>query len=101
VWDETRVLDGTIGDFIVVARRRGADWYLGAMTDWTPRSGKVDLSFLGGGEFQMTSYEDGPDAERKASDYRKIVAPVTKASQITMKLAPGGGWVARIQPRKK
>ena len=101
VWDETRVLDGTIGDFIVIARRRGADWYLGAMTDWTPRGGKVDLSFLGNGEFQMTSYEDGPEAEHKASDYRKTVTAVTKASQVTMKLAPGGGWAARIQPRKK
>ena len=101
VWDETRVLDGTIGDFIVVARRRGADWYLGAMTDWTPRGGQVDLSFLGAGDFQMTVYEDGPEAERRASDYRKTVTPVTRASKITMKLAPGGGWVARIQPVKK
>jgi alpha-glucosidase len=101
VWDETRVLDGTIGDFIVVARRHGSDWYLGAMTDWTPRGGQIELSFLGDGDFQMTTYQDGPDAEHRASDYRKIVSAVTRASQVTMKLAPGGGWVARIEPRKK
>jgi alpha-glucosidase len=99
VWDETRVLDGTIGDFIVVARRHGRDWYLGAMTDWTPRSGTVDLSFLGAGTFQMTTYEDGPDAERRASDYRKNTVSVDKTSHVTMKLASGGGWVARIQPK--
>ena len=46
VWDETRVLDAQIGDYVVVARRNGRDWCLGAMTDWTPRELTLDLSFL-------------------------------------------------------
>ncbi len=99
VWDESRVLDGTIGDFIVVARRRGAEWYLGAMTDWTPRAGHVELSFLGPGEYQMTSYQDGPDADHKASDYRKTISAVSATTKVDMNLAPGGGWVARIQKK--
>jgi alpha-glucosidase len=98
VWDETRILDGRIGDYVVVARRNGRDWYVGAMTDWTPRPIQIDLSFLGAGKFQMTSYEDGPTADRTASDYRKTSAAVTSATRLTVKLAPGGGWAARIRP---
>jgi alpha-glucosidase len=99
-WDETRVLDGTIGDFIIVARRHGKEWYLGAMTDWTPRQGQVELSFLGDGNYQMTAYEDGPEADHRASDYRKTTTAVGKTTKVTMKLAPGGGWAARIRPAK-
>ena len=99
VWDETRVLDGAIADFVIVARRHGKDWYLAAMTDWTPRQGHVELSFLGDGNYQMTAYEDGPDAAHRASDYRKTTTAVGRTTKVTMKLAPGGGWAARIQPR--
>ena len=100
VWDETRVLDGAIGRFIIVARRHGQDWYLAAMTDWTPRSGDIELSFLGAGDYQMTSYEDGPEAATRASDYRKTTTAVTRATHVKMQLAPGGGWVARIRPAR-
>ena len=51
VWDETRVLDGRIGDYVVVARRKGQDWFVGAMNDWTPRELEIDLaSFLPAGD---------------------------------------------------
>ena len=55
----------------LVARRSGRDWYVGAMTDWTPRELTLDLAFLPEGAFRMTAYEDGVNAERWASDYRK------------------------------
>ncbi len=71
-WDETRVLDGRIGDYIVVARRRGMDWFVGAMTDWAPRELDVDLSFLTGGRWNMVAFADGPDADRVASSYQRI-----------------------------
>jgi len=97
-WDETRVLDARIGDYVVVARRKGKEWWLGAMTDWTPRELAVDLSFLGGGKFQMTSWADGPDAASKASDYRKSARAVDGTARLPLKLAPGGGFAARIRP---
>src|SRR5204863_4658983 len=80
VWDETRVLDGRIGDYVVVARRRGRDWFVGAMTDWTPRELEIDLaSFLPAGAdkpgkpttWQITSFADGGDADRTATSYRR------------------------------
>ena len=68
VWDETRVLDAKIADYVVVARRSGRDWYVGAMTDWTPRELEIDFSFLPAGSFQMESLsgrrERRPDGER-------------------------------------
>src|SRR5271169_181811 len=52
-WDETKVLDARIADYVVVARRNGRDWYIGAMTDWTARNLEIDLSFLPEGNFTM------------------------------------------------
>jgi alpha-glucosidase len=95
-WDETRVLDGRIGDYVVIARRKGRDWYLGAMTDWTGRELDVDLAFLGEGRFQMTAWEDGPSAATVATDCKKSARPVDRAARLRLRLAPGGGFAARI-----
>ena len=95
-WDETKVLDAKIAEYVLVARRNGHDWYIGAMTDWTPRDLEVDLSFLSDGKFTMDAYQDGANADRFASDYKKTSAQVDKGSKIRIHLAPGGGWAARI-----
>jgi alpha-glucosidase len=98
VWDETRVLAGEIGDYVLVARRHGREWYVGAMTDWTARELPLDLAFLPEGRFQMDAYADGPNADRHASDYRKTRTEVTPATRLKLGLAEGGGWAARIRP---
>ena len=98
VWDETKVLDARIADYVVVARRNGSDWYLGAMTDWTPRELKVDFSFLPEGHFSMEAFADGANAAVNASDYTVAKTTVDKNTKLKIKLAPGGGWAARIHP---
>ncbi len=98
VWDETRVLDGKIGDYVVVARRSGREWYVGAMTDWTARELDVDLSFLPEGEFRMDSYQDGVNAGRMASDYKKVSGRADRSTRLKIRLAEGGGWAARLRP---
>jgi alpha-glucosidase len=95
-WDETKVLDASIADYVVVARRNGPDWYVGAMTDWTPRTLEIDLSFLPAGNFTMEAYQDGVNADRNASDYKKISTPVNRNTKLKLPLASGGGWAARI-----
>ena len=95
-WDETRVLDARIADYVVVARRNGTDWYLGAMNDWTPRSLDIDLSFLPDGNFTMEAYQDGINADRNASDYRKAKTSVNRTTKLKLQLASGGGFAARI-----
>ena len=64
VWDETKVLNAKIADYVAVARRNGKEWYVGAMTDWTARDLDLDFSFLPDGNFQMQAYEDGVNADR-------------------------------------
>jgi alpha-glucosidase len=98
VWDDTKVLDGKIAEYVVVARRSGDDWYIGAMTDWNPRELELDMSFLPAGNFSMTSYQDGANADRMASDYNQIKSRVNNGTKLKIKLAPGGGWAARIHP---
>jgi alpha-glucosidase len=98
VWDETRVLDAKLGDYVVVARRSGREWYVGAMTDWTARELRIDLSFLPEGRFQVDAYEDGINADRWGSDYRRAKSAADKSTRLRIRLAEGGGWVARITP---
>jgi alpha-glucosidase len=98
VWDDTKVLTGKISEYLAVARRSGNDWYVGAMTDWTPREMDLDFSFLPEGNFQMESFEDGVNADRMASDYKMTKTQVNRTTKLKIKLAPGGGWAARIAP---
>ena len=96
VWDETKVLQAKMGDYVAIARRHGFDWYIGAMTDWTARELELDLSFLPSGSFQMSSYQDGANADRLGSDYKLVTRKVDKQTKVTIKMSPGGGWAARI-----
>ncbi|MBP8304539.1 MAG: glycoside hydrolase family 97 protein [Phycisphaerae bacterium] len=97
VWDQTKALDAKVGDYVLVARRHGKDWYVGAMTDWTARTLTADLSFLGAGSYEAQIYQDGVNADRYAGDYKKTTRTVTAKDKIEVKLAPGGGWAARLR----
>jgi len=96
-WDETIVLDARIGDYLVVARKNGEDWYLGAMTDGTPRTLEIETKFLGSGAWTADIYRDGANAARFASDFKKEKKTMTAGDKIRIELAPGGGWAARIR----
>jgi alpha-glucosidase len=94
VWDETRVLGGQIGDYVVVARRSGATWSLGAMTDWTGRELQIDTSFLGGGQWQVVAYVDPPDHPAVGSEHYRTAGTLTSGTPARFTLAPGGGFAA-------
>lgn len=96
VWDETKVLHAKVSDYVVIARRNRDEWYVGAMTDWTPREFELDFSFLDSGEYSIDIFQDGINADRWASDYKKVVKKVSNKDKVNIKLAPGGGWVGRI-----
>jgi len=98
VWDETVVLGAKTGDYVAVARKAAnGDWYVGAMTDWTARDLKIEFSFLGEGNYAVDLWQDGVNADRNANDFAKMLIPVTRNTNRTIHLAPGGGWVARIK----
>ncbi len=96
VWDETRALDAKMGSYVVVARRHGRDWYVGAMTDWTARQLEISFSFLPQGNFQMAAHQDGANANRFGSDYKRVNAVVNSTSRMRINLAEGGGWAAKV-----
>lgn len=98
-WDTTIVLDGKLGDYIITARKKGADWFIGAMTDWTSRELTIDLFFLDSGNYEATICEDGINADRYASDYKLTDRQLSNSDRLTIKMAPGGGYVLRL--RKK
>jgi alpha-glucosidase len=95
-WDTTIVLDAKLGDYIVTARKKGADWFLGAMTDWTPRNLTIALYFLDEGNYEATICEDGINADRYASDYKIVNRQITNKDSITIPMAPGGGYILRL-----
>jgi alpha-glucosidase len=96
-FDQTVALDGSVGNFISMARRKGATWYAGAMTNWSARDITVDLSFLGEGSYKATIFEDGVNAGRDATDYTRKVITVTAKDKLNVKMASGGGWAARFE----
>ncbi len=101
VWDETLVLEAKVGDWVVVARQHGRDWYLGAMTDWTPREVEVKLDFLGEGEYEALILADGVNADRYASDFSYEKRTVRASDTLKIKMAAGGGLAARFRPRQQ
>ncbi len=99
VWDETQVLEAKVADYILVARRKGDTWYLGAMTDATGRNLEVDFSFLGEGEYTLDLLRDGLNTENFAEDYAMESRPVSADEKLSIDLAPGGGWAGVVSPR--
>ncbi len=96
-FDETVPLDGKVGEYVALARRKGDTWYLGAMTNWSERELTLDVSFLGKGAYEATVFKDGINADGDATDYKKDVLKVSSTDKLTIHLAPGGGWAARIE----
>ena len=96
VWDETRALEASVGSHVLMARRRGAEWYVGAMTNDSARSLTLDLSFLGAGRWTMDAWSDGINADRNAMDFRKETQAVSAGEKLTLRLAPGGGWAGKF-----
>jgi alpha-glucosidase len=89
-WDETRILQGDIGQYIVSARRKGKDWYIGAMTNESGRTLTIPLSFLDKGSYKTQVWQDG----KTISTLSKSDLKQTSADSLTLTLAPSGGAVA-------
>jgi alpha-glucosidase len=98
-WDETRVLAGEIGEYIVIARRHGQRWFLGAMTNELPRQLDISLSFLSLGAWDAHIYEDGPAARTaNQTPVRVSRQSVSGHVELRLALAPGGGQAIRFEP---
>ena len=94
VWDETKVLKGEVGEYIVTARRSGEKWFIGALTNRNAREVEVPLDFLPEGSYTLQSWEDGINADQNAEDFRQRSRRVTPKETLKLTLAPSGGYVA-------
>ncbi|HEX7694859.1 MAG TPA: glycoside hydrolase family 97 protein [Sphingomonas sp.] len=94
-WDETRFIDGTPESHIVLARRKGRDWYIGAMTNETARTVDIPLSLLGPGRFEATIWQDGTSP----NEVERVTREVTSRDRLSVKMTAGGGAAIRLTPR--
>ena len=96
-FDETVELDGKVSEYATIARRKGDSWYVGAMSNWNAKDITIDLSFLKDGNYEAEIFQDGINADRDATDYKKEVKQVSSKDKLTVHLSNGGGWVAKIR----
>ncbi len=96
-WDETSILEGRVGEYIITSRQKGGDWYIAGMSNWTPRDITLNLNFLDGGiNYKAVICKDGVNADRYAGDYILSESVVKKDDQLNIHLAPGGGFLIRL-----
>jgi alpha-glucosidase len=98
VWDDTRVLDGAVGEHVVIVRRHGDRWFLGALTDRNARDIPVKLDFLGRGSWTLKLWKDAPDSETAGEHLLTEQRVVTAADELSLHLARAGGAVASFEP---
>ena len=97
-WDETRVLEAKVGEYIIVAKRKANKWFIGGMTNNQSREVKVNLDFLQNGKnYKAICFEDGINADRQAMDYRKTISGFNDKTSFTIKLARNGGFAGVLQ----
>ncbi len=98
-WDETRVLAAEFGEYTVVARRKGDKWYIGGITNGTPRDLTLNLDFLADGKtYRATSFVDAVNSSVQAMDYRKQSAQVKKNGTLSIHMVRNGGFAAVLEP---
>jgi alpha-glucosidase len=96
VWDDTRVLDGIVAQHLVMVRRSGDEWFLGAMTDRNARDVSVKLDFLGKGRWKMKLWKDAADSDVNAEHLEKEERTMVGSEIVKLHLAPAGGAVAHF-----
>ncbi len=97
-WDATHVLAGQPGEFITIARKHGREWYLGSITNWTPRDLRIPLHFLGSGAYRAEIYVDAPDSGDNPKHVSIRKQTVHSGETLNLSLAKGGGCAIRFVP---
>lgn len=96
-WDETHVIDAKVGSYYVVAKRKGTKWYVAAITGKDGQKLSLPFNFLGAGKHHITWFQDGPNSNRQAMEYRKRQGEVDSSTTFSIELARNGGWCAVIE----
>ncbi|HVV74136.1 MAG TPA: glycoside hydrolase family 97 protein [Verrucomicrobiae bacterium] len=99
VWDDTLVLDGAVAEHVVIARRHGKTWFLGALTDRHARDIKLSCAFLKSGTWRVKLWKDAPDSDTNGEHLVTEERVVRASDELVLHLAPAGGVVAVLEPR--
>jgi len=101
VWEQTIALGGKISEYASIARRSGDEWYVASLNNWEARELTLKLDFIREGNYTMEIFRDGINADRAARDYKREVIPLPSSREVVIKMAPGGGWAAKIYKEQK
>ena len=96
VWDQTKALDGKVGEYAVIARRSGDDWYVGGLNNWNQRQVEIDLSFLPVGQYVLVNMVVGYRANVIARDFRIVKQSVDSSKKVKVTMAQGGGFAMKL-----
>jgi alpha-glucosidase len=98
-WDETKVLDAKVGEYIVIARRKNNDWFVGTITDHHKRKLTIDFGFLPEGDYEMELHTDTEDASTNPNNVSITSKKITRNDKLSIELASGGGAVMHLKKR--
>lgn len=97
IWDETKILEARVSDYIITARKNGNDWFIAGMNDWNSREFDLSLDFLDAKKYSAVLCADGINADNYPSDYKITMFEVSKNDKMKIKMAPGGGFVLKLK----
>jgi len=96
-WDSTIVLDGRIGEYIIITRKNGNDWYLGALTNWQQRDIDISFSFLDNKNYSADIYSDSENTDKNPQNISHSTLTINRSKAANFHLAPGGGLAIRLK----
>lgn len=99
-WDDTRVLSGKIGEYILMVRKSGNTWYGAAITNETSKELTLDCSFLGEGNYSATIFSDGINADKVGTDYAVTEENINQSKVVKLHLEASGGVLFRIEEKR-
>ncbi len=100
MWYDTKVLNGAVSEYITMARRFKDKWFIGSMTNSEERELTIVLDFLSDGNYQMTGFSDSEKTKENAEIAEKKKITVMKNDELKIKMVPGGGFAAWLEPLK-
>ena len=93
------IFDGKVGEYIVTARKKDNDWFIGGMSNWAGKDLEIDFSFVGEGSFEATMILDGVNADRYPSDHTITRRTIDKTMKLKFRMARGGGMVLILKKK--
>ena len=96
-WDDTKFLCGDVGEYIVMARKRGNRWYFGGMNNSTPKEAVINLDFLPAGKYKLHYFKDSPNSNTVPTEIIIGTDDVENGQVYKIKMEKGGGYAAYLE----